>query len=127
MEAFPTTPRVPAWVRLCAMAIGLAGVLLATTTTVTSARWIGRVFPGFLLMDNGVIVSIGLPHWSGASVPDLFQSELVRVNGRPLRSVQEAYATVAALPPDTAVRYEVRKYGRTREVTLRTQRFTLGD
>src|SRR5262249_28942534 len=50
-ETFPTTPRASRAVRLGAIAIGLLAVGLATRTTITSAAWVGRVFPGFFLLD----------------------------------------------------------------------------
>ena len=124
---FPTTPRAPKAVRLGAIAIGLAVIALATRTTVTSSAWVGQVFPGFVLLDNRVIASVGLAHWSGTGVSGLYQSEVVAVDGDVLASTAEIYARVAARPPGTPVRYRLRRDGAEREVTVPTQRFTLRD
>src|SRR5438128_2937805 len=104
-ETFLPTPRESTAVRLGAIAIGLAAIVLATRTTITSSAWVGRVFPGFVLLDNRVIASVGLAKWSGTSVPGLYQSQVIAVNGTRVASAAEVYARVGALPPGTRVRY----------------------
>jgi len=126
-ETFLTTPRASAAVRLGAVAIGLAAIVLATRTTITSSAWVGRVFPGFVLLDNCVVASVGLANWPGTSVPGLYQSQVIAVNGVAVGSAAEAYARVAALPPGTPVRYRLARRGVEREVTIAAQRFTLRD
>jgi signal transduction histidine kinase len=125
--SFPTTPRAPNAVRFGAIAIGLAAIVLATRTTITSSAWVGRVFPGFVLLDNRVVASVGLANWPGSEVEGLYQSEVVAVDGEALTSTREIYARVAARPPGTDVRYRLRHAGAEREVTVATQRFTLRD
>jgi signal transduction histidine kinase len=124
---FPTTPRAPRAVRMGAIAVGLAAVALGTVTTVTSLAWVGRVFPGFLLLDNRVIASIDLPHWPGVQVSGLYQSQVVAVDGRPVASAQEVYAHVRALPPGTPVRYQLWRAGEDAEVRIPTLRFEMYD
>jgi signal transduction histidine kinase len=126
-ETFPTTPRAPMAVRLGAVAIGLAAIVLATTTTITSLQWIGRVFPGFMLLDNRVIASVGLADWTGTAVPGLFQSEVLAVDGKRVSSTDEVYARVSALPAGTDVRYRLERGGVEREVTVPTDRFLVRD
>src|SRR5438552_16966028 len=105
-ESFLTTPRAST-ARLGAIAIGLAGIVLATRTTITSSAWVGSVFPGFVLLDNRVIASVGLANWSGTSAPGLSQSRLIAVTGSAVGSAAEAYARVAVLHRGTSVRYPV--------------------
>jgi signal transduction histidine kinase len=126
-DAFPTTPRASGAVRAGAIAMGFAALFLATRTTMTSAAWVGRPFPGFMILDNRVIASVSLGDWSGANVPGLFQGQVVAVNGRPVTSASEIYALVAALPPGTPVQYRVARDGRLRDVVVPTQRFGLTD
>ncbi|TMB18624.1 MAG: GAF domain-containing protein [Deltaproteobacteria bacterium] len=126
-ETFPSTPRATTTVRLCAVAIGLAGVVLATRTTLTSSAWVGRTFPGFLLLVNRVVPSIGLAGWSGSTVDDLYQSQVVAVNGERMTSARQVYAAVGASPPGTPIRYRLRTRGVDREVTLVSQVFTSRD
>src|SRR5881628_31111 len=125
--SFPTTPRASLRVRLGAIAIGLAALLLAARTTLTSAGWVGRVFPGFMLLDNRVVASVGLAHWPGSLVDDLYQSEVVSMDGASVGSTADVYARVAALPPGTAVRYGLRRNGEERVVTIATERFRTSD
>jgi signal transduction histidine kinase len=126
-ESFPSTPRAPTRVRLCAVAIGLLGIVVATRTTLTSTAWVGRTFPGFLLLPNRVVPSIGLANWSGSTVADLYQSQVVAVDGEPVSSAEEAYEQAAARRPGTIVRYLLRKGGAEREVRVATQRFGTRD
>jgi signal transduction histidine kinase len=126
-ETFPTTPRAPSSVRLGAILLGLAAIVLASQTTITSIAWIGRVFPGFVLLDNRVVASIGLAHWSGTAVPGLYQSEVVAVDGEEVASTPDIYARVAARRPGSLVRYRLRRSGAEREVQVAAQRFTRRD
>src|SRR5947208_15192328 len=106
-ESFLTTPRASSAVRLGALAIGLAAIVLATRTTITSSAWVGRVFPGFVLLDNRVVASVGLANWSGTAVPGLYQSQVMAVNGVAVASTRDVYAGVAALPAGASVRYRL--------------------
>jgi signal transduction histidine kinase len=122
-ETFPSTPRASRSVRAAVVLVGVAAIALATPTTLTSLQWIGRVFPGFVLLDNRVIASVGLGHWTGSRVPNLYQSEVLAVDGAPIASSADAYARVAAHPPGHPVRYTLRRDGAVRDVTVPSQRF----
>src|SRR5439155_800530 len=100
-ETFPTSPRAPSSIRLGAILLALAAIVLASRTTITSLAWIGRVFPGFVLLDNRVVASVGVAHWPGTAVPGLYQSEVVAVDGEEVASTPEIYARVAARRPGT--------------------------
>jgi len=126
-ESFPTTPRAPRAVRHGAIAIGLLAVALGTRTTITSAAWVGRTFPGFMLIDNRVIASVGLAHWHGTQVPDLYQSQVLAVDGRPMATPGDVYAAVGARPPGTLHHYRIVTEGAEREVAIASQRFGLRD
>jgi signal transduction histidine kinase len=114
-------------VRAGAIVIGLVAVALATRTTITSAAWVGRTFPGFMVLDNRVVASIGLAHWSGALVPGLYQSQVVAVDGEPVESATAVYDRVAAHPPGTRIRYALAWRGGTRDVVIPSQRFAVRD
>jgi len=103
--------------------LGVAGIALATQTTLSSLQWIGRVFPGFVLLDNRVIASVGLGHWTGSRVPDLYQSEVLAVDGVPIASTADAYARVEARPAGSPIRYRLRRAGQVHEITIDSQRF----
>jgi len=102
---------------LCmAMAVGLS-----------SYAWIDRVFPGFVLLDNRLVASVGLPHWSGAHVADLPWWQVVAVEGVPVDSCDEVYDLVAALPVGHSVTYTLRRDGRQHDVAVEANRFLKGD
>jgi signal transduction histidine kinase len=126
-DAFPTTPRPSGAARAGAIAMGLATLLLAIRVTITSSAWVGSPFPGFMVLDNRVIASVGLAGWPGGQIPGLYQSQIVSVNGRAVTSAAEIRAAVAALPVGTPVRYGLLRDGTTNEVVVPTQRFTLRD
>ena len=126
-ESFPTTPHARAATRVTALLIGLAAIAVATRTTITSREWIGRPFPGFVLIDNRVIASIGLAHWSGTAVPELYQSEVVAVEGQVVQSTADIYARVRSAPPGVLLHYHLLLGGDERDVEIATQPFTLRD
>jgi signal transduction histidine kinase len=114
-------------VRLSAIAIGIVALALGMRTGLTSAAWVGRTFPGFVLLDNRVIASVGLGHWSGTAVGGLYQSQVIAVDGRPVASTAEVYALAARHSPGAPVRYRLRKGTDEREVSLAVQRFSARD
>jgi hypothetical protein len=93
-KRFATPPQTHVAVRLLALVIALTGLAIAARTTITSTAWIGRVFPGFMILDNRVIASVGLAHWTSTVLPDLYQSEVLAVDGH--RSTRRGRAIVAA-------------------------------
>src|SRR5262249_37186171 len=125
--AFPTAPRAPFAVRIAAIGITAVAVALATRTTITSWRWTGQSFPGFMVLANRVVPSIALANWSGSAVPNLFQSEVIAVDGRPTDSPSDVYSSVAGHRPGTVVRYRLRRNGHDWEVGVPVQRFTVTD
>jgi signal transduction histidine kinase len=126
-DSFPTTPRASRVVRLFAIAIGVAGVALATRTTISSSQWVGRPFPGFVVLDNRVIASVGLGHWSESRIAGLYQSEVVAVDGEAITTTAQLYDRVRARAPGSPFRYRVRREGVDQEVTISSQRFEVRD
>jgi signal transduction histidine kinase len=127
LRAIPTMLRARPGVWLVALAISAAAGAIAVRTTMTSLDWIGRVFPGFALLDNRVIASVGLAHWSGTTMPDLYQSEVLVVQGRPVNATPEIYAAVRSEPVGTAIAYLLRRGGEEREVRIPSQLFGARD
>ena len=115
------------WRRGSAALLGVLAVGLALTTCMTSSRWIGAAFPGFLLLDNRVVASVSLPHWSVASQRTLYQHAVVTVDGHPVHTASDVYTTVGRLPLATGVAYSFEKNSQTTQAVLATQRFSLAD
>src|SRR5262245_888604 len=113
--------------RRLAMALAIAATVLAGITASHSFGWIGRVFPGFAVLDNRIVQPFSLPGWGVAARPDLYLTEVVRMNGESFATGRALYRAVEAMPEGTPVRWVVRDDGVERTVTLPTQRFGLTD
>jgi hypothetical protein len=93
-----------------AITLGLAalGLLIA----VESTRWAGTSFPGFLLMPNRVVPSIGLPGWSGVDEGrPLYQHVVLAIDDVPTKGSATVYDSVALRGPGSLVRYQVVRQG----------------
>ncbi len=88
---------------------------IALLTAWKTLDWLepgGKRFPGFFVMENGVVPTIGLFHWTGMTHRMPFAARVVAADGRPVHSNADVYAHVAALPPGTVVDYTIEKDGR---------------
>ena len=109
----------------CAALLALALVLVVT---VNSLGWIGRSFPGFMIMANRVVASIALPHWADGRAPELFQHEIVTLDGAPVSTADEVHERVASEAPGTPIAYRLRSpVGASSSVVVPVQRFTYAD
>ncbi|MBI3769621.1 MAG: GAF domain-containing protein [Deltaproteobacteria bacterium] len=119
-------PRVRA--RQLAIAVyTLVAVTIAVGALANSFGWINRTFPGFFLMDNRVVPSVGLAHWTGLQEQSIYQHELVRLDGRPVASARDVYDAVAAEPPGTPFHYELATRHTREKRTIASMRFSLSD
>ncbi len=82
----------------------VCGALLLVVA-INSTHWIGRTFPGFLVMSNRVVASISLPEWFEVDSSSVFQHQVVAVDGIAVHSADAVYEHVAARAPGTAIRY----------------------
>jgi signal transduction histidine kinase len=114
--------------RLLAAACAVPAAFLALTVVVTSLGWLHGTFPGFFVMANRVVPSIGLPHWSiGGRERALYQHQIAAVDGIPVATADELYARIRATPPGEEHRYEVRTDDQAETHTLASMRFTVRD
>lgn len=91
-----------------------------------STALIGRPFPGFLMMDDAVIASVGGTDWP----PDrtrLFHAQVTSVDGEAVVSSRDVYERVAAAPTGTVFRYGLRDDGAAGTAELPSLRFSAGD
>jgi len=104
----------------------LAALLVAVAAS--SVGWIGRTFPGFLVMANRVVPSIAMPTWADGGAADLFQHQVLAVEGIAMTSAEEVYAAAVAAGPGRSLAYTLRSPGgdvRTSRVESRA--FSPGD
>jgi signal transduction histidine kinase len=121
-----TQPRVHH--KLIALALVISVLGLAGICGVSSTRWLYATFPGFFVLGNRVVASVGFPHWSVAQQElDLYQKMVVAVNGQAVATSEELYALVRQRPPGSLLTYTLQKQERTYTVTLPSQTFTWRD
>ena len=115
--------------RVVALAIGTVAAVLVARTAFTSWDWVGRVFPGFVVLTNSTIASSMLPHWSGRTEKGLFQSRILRVDGRVPSESSQIYDWVDTCRPEggQVVRYELDNGSERFVRAIACQRFELRD
>ncbi len=91
-----------------AVALGIALALLLSVITADSLRLVGEPFPGFVVWDNGMLVSFHTPGWTGAvaGLP-LNGGRVIAIDGRPFVDGRDLLATAAARPPGTSITYRI--------------------
>ncbi len=104
----------------------VAGLLLLVAAGVGSLEalsWIGRPFPGFLLLENRVVASAGLVQWPGVRGGEIYQHEVVAVEGEALGSARALQHRVEGLPVGTPLEYRLRRGERELTRSIATRRF----
>ena len=103
-------------------------VAVALGVFVDSSAWINRTFPGFFLMANRVVPSVGLAHWTGLrQQTSIYQRQVVRVDGRPVSSARDVYDIVAAASPGTVFHYDLVAGDVREQRAVASMRFSFGD
>lgn len=110
-----------------AIATSAALLCLALACAASSIRWVGRTFPGFFVLRNGVVASAGLAWWSGLATGEIFQRQVVAANGRLAASGAEVYQIVGSEPPGSNVAYRIAGRGETVEKQIPSMVFSVTD
>ncbi len=112
--------------RLFAVAAALI-VAVGITGGLGAVSQLERPFPGFLLLENGVVASVGLSIWPGTAGGEIFQHRVVSADGRAVTSAVDVRALVSRLPVATPVAYELRRGERSERRVIETRRFGVRD
>ena len=111
--------------------LALFGILTAAAVTLViglgASRWVERPFPGFLVLGNRVVASVGLPSWYDQYDSAVYQSSVDAVAGVPVATSGEIYQRVAERREAAPVSYELRRGLSTEHVQIPTRVFTWGD
>ena len=110
------------WAALLAAAIALP--LAAVTTHGALSYWPDRAFPGFFVLPNALVPTIGLREWTGTRAAVPFHARIVAVDDVPLQRARDVYDHAARLPVGTPVRYTLAKEDEILSRTVPTMRFT---
>lgn len=100
----------------------IAALVVGLISLLGASQWSGTVFPGFLLLDNGVVASAGLAHWPATHDGEIFQKELVAINGVAIQSVGQVRSDIAEMAAGIPVEYSFRNsegVSFTREIVTR--------
>jgi signal transduction histidine kinase len=100
---------------------------LAVIAIVGTLHWPGHTFPGFFVLGNGVVPTVGLYGWTGMQSGVPFHARVIAVDGNPVRTSAEIYAHARGSVPGTPVRYTLEKDGATLDRTVATMRFGAQD
>jgi len=105
---------------LLVLAAALYGISIAVS-------WVGQPFAGFLILENHVVPSAGLVHWPAVEGGEIFQHELLSVDGSALHELGELRELVASRPIGTVLGYEFRSGSHTMLRQIPTRMFTAYD
>lgn len=108
--------------------IALVPVLVVFGVCLTSALgWIGRPFPGFLVLENGIVVSIGRAEWVQARNRRVPFARILEADSRPVSGGREVHAYVSAAPIGKLVTYKFRKGREMFDLAVPVRRFGAAD
>lgn len=96
-------------------------------TVAGSMRWIGRPFPGFLVLENRVVASVGLGRWPATVGGEIYQHEVVTVDGQEIAGAEELHDRIASLPAGTPVAYRLQRGSVVLDRSFATRRFDGAD
>src|SRR5215210_3748516 len=115
------SPRV---YRAALLAAALTAVAVTAVVGLSTAAWIGKPFPGFFVLPNRVIPSVGADLWSGTRDGTIFQRVVVAVDGKRVVGNADAYRRVAERAPGAPIAYTLGGDGRTETLTLDSRTFS---
>ena len=119
-----TSPRV---YRAALIAAALAAVAVTAVIGLGTGSWVGRTFPGFFILPNRVIPSVGRMAWSGTRDSAVYQRTVVAVDGKRIDGNGDAYRRVAEHGPGTPLAYTLRHASTTETLTLESRVFSRSD
>jgi hypothetical protein len=108
--------------------VTLAPVLALFVACLANAvAWIDRPFPGFFVLENGIVVSIGRAEWAHARYRSLPFARVLAVDGHPVSGGREVQAYVNATGPGKPIAYTFRQGTDIFRLALRVRPFGRGD
>lgn len=107
---------------LVCVVLAIGGVCLWNGT-----HRIGQPFPGFLVSENRIVLSIGRRGWSVENAERIRFAKVIAIEGRPLAASTDIDAYVAAVPVGSPVSYRFRKEAEVFTAQVTVRRFGLDD
>jgi hypothetical protein len=120
--------RLPAGVHHGALlAVAVTALVVTTMVGLAAGGWIGRPFPGFFILPNRTIPSIGWEGWSAVRDGTIYQRTVIAIDGRAVAGNGDAYQAVARHAPGDPVGYTLRQGSTTASVVLPSRTFSRAD
>lgn len=117
------TPRID---RGLVSAAAVTALATAAVVGIAASAWIDTPFPGFFVLPNRVVPSIGRAAWPASRAP-VYQKMVAAVDDTPVRDGAEVYHRVAQQPPGTAFAYTLESGTATKTFTVHSRVFSQAD
>jgi hypothetical protein len=105
----------------------LAAVAVTAVVAMATRSWVGQTFPGFFVLSNRVIASVGRLEWSGSGHGALYQRAIVEVDGQPVAGSGEIYDSVSRKPVGSPITYTLRQGTAVDRVAVESRYFSAAD
>jgi hypothetical protein len=105
----------------------IAAFAVTAVVGMATRSWVGETFPGFFVLSNRVIASVGRLEWSGSRDGTLYQHAVIEVDGERVAGSAEVYDKAARRPEGTPIVYTLRQGNAVERVTVETRRFVASD
>jgi hypothetical protein len=110
------------------LAVGASvAVALTIFLGLGASRWVGETFPGFLVLPNRVVASIGRLGWPTSRSGSIYQSVVEAVDEVPVADSGSLYDRVSEKSSVTPFAYELRRGLHREQVVIPSARFTTAD
>jgi hypothetical protein len=119
----PTKHHTPRW--LLAVLVPVMAIFIVCL--VNALAWIGRPFPGFLIAQNGIVVSIGRAAWIHARNHNVSFARILAVDGRPVAGGRDVHAYVTAAGIGKPIVYTFRNGTEIFRLPVRVRLFAAAD
>src|SRR5262245_44263269 len=97
--------------RWLALLVAVSAVPVLAAGLASSLYWPDRLFPGFFLLADDLVPTVGLYSWTGLAGGVPFHARVISANGRPIHEPTELYDLAEAVPEGTSIRYVLEKGG----------------
>lgn len=119
--ASPLSPRV---VRAVLAVSGVTALAVAAALALAATSWIGRPFPGFFVLPNRVVPSVGLTRWPGTEDGPIYQQAVVAVDGTRVDDNRDVYDPVRRQSSGTPFTYALRRGAASTTLVLGSRTFS---
>jgi len=101
----------------------LVTIAISLIVLTESFAWIGKPFPGFLLLENKVVASAGLSHWPATDGGRIYQHEVITMDGLLVTDAASLHRYVNSISPETPIKYEFKSGSKTFDQIVSTRLF----